>query len=69
MGDEPRRIVVGMLPSGGEIFIDGPDPIAIMLREANARLDAERAEAERARLAADIERAKNTRRALAASGA
>jgi hypothetical protein len=39
-----------------------------MVRDANARLDAERAEAERKRLAAlaDIARVQNTRRARAA---
>ena len=75
MTDEPRRLVqVGSFPtSGAEIFIGGVDPVAIMVREANARLDAERAEAERARLSAsaDAERTKarmrGTRTARAAS--
>jgi hypothetical protein len=68
--DEPRRVYLGLLPSGADVFVaDGEaDPLTVMLSEANARLDAERAEAERVRLAAlaDIERARNTRRAKAA---
>ena len=69
--DAPRRIEIGTIPAGYDsIFIaeGGVDPLAIMIREGHARLDAERAEAERVRLAAlaDIERVKNTRRARAA---
>ena len=73
MTDEaPRRMIeVGTLPSGYDsMFIaeGGVNPLAVMVRDANARLDAERAEAERKRLAAlaDIARVQNTRRARAA---
>jgi hypothetical protein len=64
---EPRRIFVGVLPSGADaVFTDGVDPVGIMLRDANAALDRERAaEGERARLATaiDAERMARTRRA------
>ena len=64
---ETRRIIVGMLPSGGQVYVRNgqEDPVAIMIREASAELDAARAADERVRLAAiaDIERAKNTRKA------
>lgn len=66
---EPRRIFVGVLPSGVDAtFVDGVDPVSIMVREANAALDRESAEAERVRLAqaADVERMRTTRRARAA---
>jgi hypothetical protein len=64
--DAPRRIFVGVLPSGHDaVFVDGPDPARLMLRAAGARLDREHAEAETARLAqvADQERLANMRRA------
>jgi hypothetical protein len=66
---EPRRVFVGLLPTMGEFFVDGVDPVATMLREANAKLDAERdMQAEQARrraeaLAANVTRTKATRRA------
>jgi hypothetical protein len=65
---EPRRrlVEIGTLPAGYDAtFASGVDPLAVMLREGAARLDAERAEAERARLAgiAEIDRAKDARRA------
>jgi hypothetical protein len=69
MSDEPRRIFVGVLPSGVDAtFIDGVDPLVAMIDDATARLDRMREEDERARLAqiADIERMRNTRRARAA---
>jgi hypothetical protein len=67
---EPRKVYTGLLPSGAEnVFVSegAADPVAIMLREAGAKLDAERAAEERVRLAkiADEARAKNTRRARA----
>ena len=80
MADAPRRLVeVGTFPTASVIFVDGDDPARLMLRDAGARLDRERAEAEKARLAqaADGERVRNTararsmrrlRRALAAAG-
>ena len=64
---EPRRIVVGVLPSGGSLtLVNGEaDPVVRMIAEAGAELDRQRAEDERAEAArlSDIERAKNTRRA------
>jgi hypothetical protein len=65
MSEERRRIEVGVLPRASEIFVDGVDPLTIMLRDANARLDAERAEADRARLiaVAGAARMANTKRA------
>jgi hypothetical protein len=66
--DEPRRIFVGVLPSGHDaVFVDGPDPVSAMVREAASKLDAERQEAERKQKAAalDAERLANTRRARA----
>jgi hypothetical protein len=69
MDETPRRIYLGVLPSGADVFVgEGQsDPVAILLREANARLDAERAAEARAiaAAAADIERVKATRRAHA----
>ena len=62
------RIYVGTFPTGVDAtFVDGVDPAALMLREASAALDRERAEAEKARLAqiADQARARNTRLARA----
>jgi hypothetical protein len=57
------KVFVGILPTADTIFTDGVDPVAIMVREANAALDRERAVAERARLAAvaDAERGRKTR--------
>jgi hypothetical protein len=70
MSDEPRRVFVGYLPTADALFVgEGEvDPVARLIADANAKLDAERTEAERVRLAAlaDIERVKNTRRARAA---
>jgi hypothetical protein len=66
MVDEPRRIFVGYLPTADVTYVGGEvDPVAILLRDAEARLDAERAAEARALAAkaADEERAKNTRRA------
>ena len=64
---EPGRILVGVLPTAGEIFVDGVDPVAVMVREAGAALDAERDAEQRRRLAqaADVERMRDTRRARA----
>lgn len=65
--DTPRRsIIVGLLPSGGGVtyVADGEeDPVAVMVREAHARLDAARAAEARALAAkaADAERARNMR--------
>jgi hypothetical protein len=69
MTETPRRLIeIGILPTGyGETFTDGPDPLAVMLREGNARLDRERqaeAKAKAAKLA-DEARERNTRRARA----
>jgi|HubBroStandDraft_6_1064221.scaffolds.fasta_scaffold1773191_2 hypothetical protein len=65
--NEPRRLVeVGTFPAGyATTFADGADPVARLVAEAAAKLDAEAAEAEWARLAAiaDQERLANTRRA------
>jgi hypothetical protein len=64
--DEPRRIFVGVLPSGHDaVFVDGPDPVSAMVREAAARLDAERAAEAKALAvrAADLARLQNTARA------
>jgi hypothetical protein len=61
---EPRRIVVGVLPGGGSVvYADGADPVVVALRQAHAALDAQRAEEERARLAAiaDAARLADTR--------
>jgi hypothetical protein len=71
MSDEPRRrlIEIGTMPSGyDDVFLGegAADPLAAMLREGNARLDAEHAARAKALAAkaADAERAKATRRAL-----
>ena len=45
--EPPRRTVVGMFPSGAEIFAFQPVEAAL-IADAERRLDAERAEAERA---------------------
>jgi hypothetical protein len=68
MADEPpRRVFVGVIPTGNDVtYIDGADdPAATMIAQATARLDRMREEDERIRLAAlaDVERAKNTRKA------
>ena len=67
MAEPPRRVIVGLLPSGGAVtyVAEGEeDPVAVMVRRTHAQLDAARAAEERALAAkaADIERAKNTRR-------
>ena len=68
----PRRLIeIGTIPGGFDsIFIgeNGVDPLAVMIREGNAKLD-RIAEEERQRDAArlaDIGRARNTRRARVA---
>ena len=70
MNDEPtpRQVFVGLLPTAGALYVGGEDPVAAMIVAAGAELDRQRAVEERARLAAiaDIERAKNMRRARAA---
>jgi hypothetical protein len=65
----PRRMIeIGTLPSGFDAtFIgeNGVDPLAVMIREGNARLDRiaeEERQREAARLA-DIERLASTKRA------
>jgi hypothetical protein len=65
---EPRRILVGVLPTADTIFTDGADAVATMLREASVALDRARADEERARSKAAIDavRVQNTRRARAA---
>jgi hypothetical protein len=68
--NEPRRVIVGILPGGGaETYVrEGQaDPVAIAIRAAHAELDAARAADERARAAkaADLSRAKGTRGARA----
>jgi hypothetical protein len=46
--DPPRRLIeVGVFPTGSAVFIDGVDPLAILIADANAKLDAEHCEAER----------------------
>jgi hypothetical protein len=65
--NEPRRIIVGLLPTAGATYVgEGQeDPVAVMIREAGAELDRQRAAEERLRLAAiaDAARLANTRRA------
>jgi hypothetical protein len=64
MSDAPRRLIeVGTFPTASVIFVDGDDPARLMLRDAGARLDAERAEAARKQKAAalDAERAQRTK--------
>jgi hypothetical protein len=60
-----RRVEVGTLPRANEIFADGRDPLSVMLDAANAELDRQRDDEERARLAqvAGIARVQNTARA------
>ena len=68
MNEPSRRVVyVGTFPTADAIFIDGVDPARHLLDEASAALDRARADEEQARRAAiaDIERAKNTRKARA----
>ena len=47
---EPRRIFVGLLPSAGSVVYapGGEDPVAVLVREAGAELDRQRAEEARA---------------------
>lgn len=63
--NEPRRIIVGVLPTSGQVYVrEGEeDPVAIAIREAGAELDRQRdAEARAlAAKAADIARLTNTR--------
>jgi hypothetical protein len=56
MTEPTRRLIeIGILQSGyADIFVDGVDPVAIMVREANERLERERAAAEKARQATAI---------------
>jgi hypothetical protein len=51
MSNEPRRVFVGLLPSGTVTFVgEGEvDPVARLIADAGARLAAERATAEKAR--------------------
>jgi hypothetical protein len=67
MTHEPKRIFVGHLPSGGVTYVaEGEiDPVARLIADANAQLDAERAAEAKALAAkaADVERAKATRAA------
>jgi F0F1-type ATP synthase epsilon subunit len=70
MTDEPPRrlIEIGTFPSGFDAtFIDGPDPVGVMIADAIRKDDLAKAEAERQRQAAiaDAERAKATRRTRA----
>jgi hypothetical protein len=48
---EPRRIIIGVIPSGQDVTYVGEgavDPVAFLIDEANAKLDAERAAEARA---------------------
>jgi hypothetical protein len=68
MADEtPRRIFLGVLPSGADVFVgEGQsDPVARLISEANAEFDRQRAAEPRAvaAKAADVEREKATRSA------
>ena len=47
MNDEPRRVVIGMLPpAGGDVvYVGEEDPIAAAVRQAEAELDRQRGEA------------------------
>jgi hypothetical protein len=69
MSDEPRKIFVGHLPTGGVTYVaDGEsDPVARLIADAEAKLDAERAEEARALAAkvADAKRLGDTKRARA----
>jgi hypothetical protein len=63
------KVFVGTFPAGVDAtFVDGVDPAALMLREANATLDRAREAEARARqiATADAARAQNTRSARAA---
>jgi hypothetical protein len=66
--EPPRRLIeIGTFPSGFDAtFIDGPDPVGVMLADAIRKDDLAKAEAERTRLAAiaGVARMKNTRRAV-----
>jgi hypothetical protein len=58
MTDEPpprRLIEVGTFSGSDVFFVDpsGPDPAAVLLREAAAKLDRQRAEADAARASRD----------------
>jgi hypothetical protein len=69
MSDEPRRLIqIGVLPTGyADTYIDGVDPVSVMITDAIRKDDLAKAEAERQRLAqaADIERARKTKLARA----
>jgi hypothetical protein len=60
MTEPPRRLIeVGVFPTGSDVFIDGVDPFTVLVNDAIARMDAERAAAaEKARQAATVD-AKN----------
>jgi hypothetical protein len=63
---EPRRIFVGVIPSGQDVTYVGEgavDPVAFLINEAAAELDRQRAAEARALAAkaADIERARRTK--------
>ena len=64
---EPRRIFVASFEPASEMYVDGVDPIALKIDEATRRLDRMREADEQAARAAlaDIERAKDTKRARA----
>jgi hypothetical protein len=47
MNDTPRRTLVGMFPSGGTEIVAFSNVEATLIADAAARLDAEKAEAER----------------------
>jgi hypothetical protein len=68
MSDPPRLIPIGVFPSGyADTYVDGVDPVAVMIADAIRKADLAKAEAERVRLAliADQERARRTKRARA----
>jgi hypothetical protein len=69
MTEPPRRTLVGVFPTSGVIFVDGPvDPAAGMLADAGAALDRQRADEERVQrqAAADAARLQRTKKARAA---
>jgi hypothetical protein len=47
MNDEPRRVLIGVIPSGVDAFSFGEDVRKPLIADASRRLDAEKAEAER----------------------
>jgi hypothetical protein len=51
MSDEPRLIEIGVLPSGyADTFIDGVDPVSVMIADAIRKDDLAKAEAEAERV-------------------